>query len=330
MGMQDLSPFQRVRISTADFPEHKRLAMWREIYGRGVTNCDIEPLHEIPFRADVAFSLLPDLTIVAGSRTPATYRVTRELAGRGKDVVALSILRSGRATATQFDKELIGGVGSASVLMSSDPSASTMLSEGSFVTLAMDRTTIGALVPNLSEATGHSIRSDNPALRLLIRYLDAVQAATEFENRAIARAISSHILDLAALSLGAGGDVADLAQVRGVRAARLDAIRSDIRNNLGRGELSVEEIAARHGISPRYVRKLFWEEGSSFSVFLLEERLQQARRMLGDRRYAHLNIARVAHEAGFNDISYFNRTFRRRFLATPSDIREAARIAWGE
>ena len=67
--MQDLSPFQRVRISTSDFPEHKRLETWREVYGRGVTNCDIEPINDIPFRAVVAFSLLPDVTIAAGSRT---------------------------------------------------------------------------------------------------------------------------------------------------------------------------------------------------------------------------------------------------------------------
>ncbi len=328
--MQDLPPFQRVRISTADFPEHKRLAMWREVYGRGVTNCDIEPIRDIPFRADAAFSLLPDVTIVAGARTPATYHVTRELAGRGRDVVALSILRSGEATATQFGKELIGGVGSASVLMSSDPSASTMLSEGRFVTLAMPRPSISALVPNLSEAAGLSVRSDNPALRLLTRYLDLVEAAAGFENHAVATAVSTHILDLAALALGARGDVAEQAQLRGGRAARLDAIRADIRNHLGAGDLSVDEIAARHGISSRYVRKLFWEQGSSFSVFLLEERLQKAHRMLGDIRYAHLNIARIAHEAGFNDISYFNRSFRRRFLATPSDAREAARLTWRE
>jgi AraC-like DNA-binding protein len=326
--MQDLPPFQRVRISTADFPEHKRLELWREVYGRGIANCDIEPLHDIPFRADVAFSLLPEVTIAAGARTPATYRVTRQLAGRGRDIVALSILRSGAATATQFGHELIGGIGSASVLMSSDPSASTMLSEGSFVTLALARSSISALVPNLSPHAGRPIQSDNPALRLLIRYLDAVQDTTAFESHAMARTVSTHILDLAALALGARGDVAEQAQLRGAKAARLDAIRSDIRSNLGHGELSMEEIAVRHGISTRYVRKLFEEQGSSFSVFLLEERLEKAQRMLGDRRYAHLNIARIAHEAGFNDISYFNRTFRRRFLATPSDIRETARMTW--
>jgi len=326
--MQDLPAFRRVRISTADFPEAKRLDMWRELYGRGIANCDIEPINDIPFRADVEFSLLPDVTIAAGSRTPATYNVTRELAGRGKDIVALSILRSGAATATQFDRELVGGVGSANVLLSEHPSTSTMLSHGSFVTLALARSSLSALVPNLADAAGRSIRNDNPALRLLIRYLDAVQAGTEFETHAIARTVSTHILDLAALALGARGDVAEQAHVRGVRAGRLDAIRSDIRNRLGYSELSVDEIASRHGISPRYVRKLFEEQGSSFSVFLLAERLEKARLMLGDRRYMHLNIARIAHEAGFSDVSYFNRTFRRRFLATPSDIREAARMAW--
>jgi AraC-like DNA-binding protein len=42
-------------------------------------------------------------------------------------------------------------------------------------------------------------------------------------------------------------------------------------------------------------------------------------------RYAHLNIAQIAHESGFGDVSYFNRMFRRRFGVTPSDVREEAR-----
>jgi AraC-like DNA-binding protein len=52
--------------------------------------------------------------------------------------------------------------------------------------------------------------------------------------------------------------------------------------------------------------------------------------MLIDRRYAHLNIAQIAHESGFGDVSYFNRAFRRHFGAKPSDFREAARLAWQE
>ena len=54
----------------------------------------------------------------------------------------------------------------------------------------------------------------------------------------------------------------------------------------------------------------------------------KAHRILIDRRYAHLNIAQVAHESGFGDISYFNRAFRRHFGARPSDFRETARLTW--
>ena len=32
----------------------------------------------------------------------------------------------------------------------------------------------------------------------------------------------------------------------------------------------------------------------------------------------------MAGEAGFNDLSHFNRAFRRRFGVTPSDVRRAA------
>lgn len=84
-------------------------------------------------------------------------------------------------------------------------------------------------------------------------------------------------------------------------------------------------IAGRHGISSRYVRKLFEQEGTSFTAFVLTGRLTRVRRMLSETRYAHLTIAQVAHACGFNDISYFNRAFRRHFSATPTDVREATK-----
>ena len=326
--MQDLQLLRRVRVSTQDIPENKRLATWREVYGRGIFNVDIEPIGDAPFRADVTFSLLPNASIAAGSRSPAHYRVTRELAGRGRDGIAISILRSGAASATQFGNELIDGIGSASVLSSDAPSTSTLHSDGSFITLALSRPAIAALVPNLSSALGRPISSDNAALRLLTRYLDIVQAGDESDNREIAHSVSTHIFDLAALALGARGDSADIAKQRGAKAARFAAITSDILGRLGHSNLSADGIAARHGISSRYVRKLFEEDGSSFSSFVLAERLVRVRSMLVDRRYAHLNIAQIAHENGFGDVSYFNRAFRRHFGATPSDFREAARREW--
>jgi AraC-like DNA-binding protein len=93
---------------------------------------------------------------------------------------------------------------------------------------------------------------------------------------------------------------------------------------LGRHDLSAGTIAASHGISQRYLRRLFEREGTSFSEFVLAQRLAKSYRMLVDRRYDQLNITQIAHEAGFSDLSHFNRTFRRVHGATPSDVRKAA------
>jgi AraC-like DNA-binding protein len=48
--------------------------------------------------------------------------------------------------------------------------------------------------------------------------------------------------------------------------------------------------------------------------------------MLTDLRFVDRSISRIAHDAGFNDISHFNRSFRRAYGASPSDVqREAPR-----
>jgi AraC-like DNA-binding protein len=311
---------RRLHISTEMFPDEKRLAMWREVYGRGIAQVDIEPLSDAPFHAEVTFHHLPDVAIASGSRSAAHYRVTRELANDGRDIIAVSILRSGEASATQFDQELIGGVGSASVLSGADPSVSTLSTDGSFITLALSRPAIAALAPDYAAAFGRPIPADDPALRLLIKYLDVVSAADELTHPDVARSVSAHILDLVALALGARGDHAEAA-IGGAKAARLKALKSDVMSMLGDCELSSEIIAGRHGISSRYVRKLFEHDGTSFTSFVLGERLTRVRRMLRDPRYAHLTIAQLAHACGFNDISYFNRAFRRHFGGTPTDVR---------
>ena len=313
---------RRIHISTEMFPDEKRLAMWREVYGRGIAQVDIEPLTDAPFHADVTFNLLPNVAIAAGSRSPAHYRVTHELLKDGRDIVAVSILRSGEASATQFGQELISGVGSASVLSGADPSVSTLNTDGSFITLALSRPALADLAPDYAAAFGRPIPADDPALRLLTKYLDAVLAADELAHPDVARSVSAHILDLVALALGARGDQAEAA-LGGAKAARLKALKSDVMTMLGNSELSSELVAGRHGISSRYVRKLFEQEGTSFTAFVLGERLIRVRRMLRDPRYAHLTIAQLAHACGFNDISYFNRAFRRQFCATPTDVRES-------
>lgn len=318
--MQEVQPrLVHVHGSTDRYPDERHLSIWPERPASGAAHV-VEPSDD-PVHAEVTCTLLSSVAIVCGPRSASHYRVSRELLKNCRDVVAISISQSGEALATQIQisQELIGG--GASVLPGADASGCTLTDDGALMTLALARPAIAELAPDFEAALGRTIPADDPALRLLVRYLDAVIAADELAHPEVARSVATHVLDLAALVLGARSRGAQAA-AGGTKAARLKALKADVISMLGDCELSSEMIASRHSISSRYVRKLFEQEGTSFTSFVLAERLARVRRMLGEIRYAHLTIAQTAHACGFNDISYFNRAFRRHFGATPTDVRE--------
>jgi AraC-like DNA-binding protein len=83
-------------------------------------------------------------------------------------------------------------------------------------------------------------------------------------------------------------------------------------------------LAARQRVTPRYIHKVFEGEGTTFSRFVLGQRLARVHRLLTDPRHADRTIGAIVYDAGFGDLSTFNRAFRRQFGATPSDVRAAA------
>ncbi len=183
---------------------------------------------------------------------------------------------------------------------------------------------ISPAVRGLDTAYCRRIPADSAALRLLRRYVGILEEAATFADPDLQRHAVTHIHDLIALAIGATRDAAEVAGGRGVRAARLRAIKQDIAENLDRAELSVDQIATRHRVTPRYVRMLFEAEGTSFTDHVLGQRLARAHRLLTDPRFAIEKISTIAFDAGFGDLSYFNRTFRRQYGAPPSDVRAAA------
>lgn len=62
----------------------------------------------------------------------------------------------------------------------------------------------------------------------------------------------------------------------------------------------------------------------TYSRYVLDQRLALAYRRLRHPRLAARTISSIASDAGLGDLSYFNRTFRRRYSITPSDARRQA------
>jgi AraC family transcriptional activator of tynA and feaB len=109
------------------------------------------------------------------------------------------------------------------------------------------------------------------------------------------------------------------------RSGVLFQILSDhIARNFRNPQLGAAEIAAVHGISTRYVHKLFEQHGpgQTLTEYVIDCRLVWAARRLADP-WAHATVTDTAYEAGFSDLTHFYRAFRRRYGAAPGKFRTA-------
>jgi AraC-like DNA-binding protein len=102
----------------------------------------------------------------------------------------------------------------------------------------------------------------------------------------------------------------------------LKSIKAHLANHLSNGDLTPDSLAPHFGMSARSIQRLFERDGTTFTEFLRERRLQRVHRMLASRRFDALSITDIAFACGFGELSHFNRYFRARFGLSPRDLRK--------
>ncbi len=312
-------------FSSAGLPEHlchrQRFQLWRDLYHTEVTAVEIE-ISEKPFEATLQASAIGQLTharmegtINRVTRTPQsvrndpldTYNLVMNL---GSSVIA----------GTYGANEIVMETGSA-FLDASQPQRFSGGDHNVWANLVVPRKLLDDKFTGIADKQGILITSRNESLGLLRNYLAMVDGVALPAGSALLDHVSETIIDLLGLATGVKGEDAELAGTRGLRAARLQAILKQIRNNHRNPALSAPLVGLQLGLSARYVQDLLAASGSSFSERILELRLQDAKTMLADAQHRGKRIGDIALEVGFNDISYFNRSFKRRFGCSPGESR---------
>jgi AraC-like DNA-binding protein len=318
------------RFSTDELPPAERLLLWREVVGRSIVKLEIEPLGEETPHFEAVFRRLPGLGIASMRTTPVRVTRTPQLvAADGSDDLVLSVPVTGTTVVSQLGRSDHVADGDAALMLNAEPGTVEIGAGAHFLSLRVPFATLAPLLIDFDPANLGPIDGDGEAMRLLLSYVALVQREFMLAAPELRRAFVSHVQDLLALALGATRDFAAFAAGRGARAARMHAIKADIGERLGDQGLSVGSVARRQRVTPRYVQRLFEADGTTFSEFVRDRRLENAHRCLTDPRRRAESVTTIALECGFADLSYFVRAFRRRFGATPSDVRGAAIRAAG-
>jgi len=296
-----------------------------EVLGRNLQKVQVEPLVEGDFHTAVTFRRMPGLALYEASRSAAIYRRSRELIEHD-DLFVITGLTPGYEV-RHLGRTLNMKCGEAVILTGAEPASFGGPAQNSVSLLRVPVRLLSPLIADLDSAYGRSIPADSPALQLLTRYLGILQGAGTFAMPELRRQAVAHIHDLIALAIGATRDAGEIAKGRGARAARLPLIKEDIATRLDQPDLSVATVAARQRIKPRQIQRLFESEGTTFTEYVLAQRLARAHRLLRNPLHASQKISTIALDVGFGDLSHFNRAFRRRYGMAPSDVRAGGRLA---
>jgi AraC-like DNA-binding protein len=306
-------------LSTRGISDRDRYGLIREFYGRICMGVDVAPLQGVPLELDVSTLILPGVAAMTASTTPAAWERRPSLMADGNDDVCISWGAGGYRFARPGRPDLEIAPGTACIMPLDRPWTAAAL-DGSWKTnIQIDRRLLAERVPGLDDIAPDRIDRRSPEGALLFDYHWSVSRLPVSE--AMAPPVAAHFVDLTALALGVRGDSRRFALSGGVRAARLLSIKRHVARNLHRSTLSARTTARALGISERYVRGLLADEGTSFSDYVADRRLDAIRHRLLQPAAVARPIADIAAELGFAEPSTFYRRFKARFGLSPSEMR---------
>jgi AraC-like DNA-binding protein len=320
---------QKIIFTSDELPaglgDQARFSLWRDMYVACYGENDMSYASARPFAMRSEFARLGEVGIAQATGTIDRYKRTlQQIAVDGHGDFQFGFNQRGaRAFVAQRGRELVCGIGQLMFLSTAE--AREVRGEAdhwAWIGMGIAGERFLELVPGAEDLVARPFDHNAPAMRHLARYLAFVFNADEIgDDPALVSQASTTLRDLAGLAVGARGDVAEIARGRGMRAARVQEIITEIRAGFADPAFSAHGVGLKLGLSPRYVQELLQETDAGFTARVLELRLRKARAMLADARHDRLKVSDIALACGFNEVSYFNRCFRRRFGASPTQLR---------
>ena len=184
---------------------------------------------------------------------------------------------------------------------------------------SLPRRMVHRYAPRWRDPNTLNIRETEPSVDLIREYVLRLADPAFRVDDTVAEVLGENLCALVGVVVGRGVD--SLTEAHPQLDLRLEALLAYMRRNCSDPDLGPAVAAAHLRISVRTVHKLMEPTGRTFGEWLLDERLLRCVRMLEDTTHARRKISDIAWTCGFNDLSHFNKMFRSRLGATPSDLR---------
>lgn len=314
-----------VRIACDRVEPARRVEYWREMISSSFVSLDCEVPRSGDFSGSVSNGELRDVQVsrvVADAqrvaRTPARIRQSPE------DFFLLSFQLRGNGRVIQDERDALLAPGDFALYDSARPYRLLFDQPFEQIVLRLPRTLVSRRMVRPERVTAVPFRSGRASANLAFGFVAAL--ANELPSLAPATQAVFHqaLVDILVGTLAEpfdGSQGGDSGHGLSSRHALRQRIRQFVEDRLSQPDLDCRRIADAHGISSRYLSKLFAEEDLHLSEWLWARRLDRARAAIEASPSTGLSITRIAYEWGFKDPAHFSRAFKARFGQSPSELR---------
>jgi AraC family transcriptional regulator, positive regulator of tynA and feaB len=313
--------------TTGVLPEEDQFTFWREVVWEAFVPVTLSRgAGETAFAGSVGASRVGPLGIAAiASDAQKVERTAADVRRRAGDVFFLNMPLRGNSTVTQDGRAAELGPGDFAIVDGARPFALDFAADFEQISLTLPHDLLAPLLRAPDVATARIVRGDSGLGAVAGGAMRPFFDGGAGIDAAMARPLAERLASLVALALGAGSVAA-----AGSRAALTQAALDEVERSLGDPELTPALVAARIGISTRYLHQLFSARGPSFGRWLLGRRLERCRTDLADPELAHWSIGEIGWRHGITDPSYLARAFRRAYGVSPGEHRRTAAAALGQ
>ena len=304
--------------STDQVPEKQALSYWKDAV------CDaflrVQTEYDDTSRFQGTISSTPIGTLVANDARSQSHIVKRNQHGIGRDRddwFFVNLHRAGTCSLTQGRHTHTPDVGDFSFHDSTRPFDLRFHDDMALTCFVVPQSALLARTIDARAAVARPLSSSGAGV-LFRNFATALAQAAPGLSVPEGMLAGNIFIDLLALALGANDDGREAARPA-ARRVLFEHVGAQIRSMISDPGLTISAAADSVRMAPRTLQTLFQNNGTSFSAFVIEQRLLLADRLL--TRSATLSVTEIAYAVGFSDLSHFSRSFHRRFGLTARDRR---------
>lgn len=311
------------KVSTDIVPRRQAFSFWQDVICDTFIHLDCASSQSANFAGHLTSQPLGDFTLSSMASDLIDLARTRSRISEAREEYCLIVVQGrGRTLAEQDGRRTILETGDLALFDSARPYVATLETGFHHYVLKVPRESVRRRLGAIEAVTATRVAGHAGVGKIASGFVRGLVDEVGALDDATCRKLAETSMDLVAAALASALPVSTAASV--TRVAHLARAKAFIAANAQRFDLAPEHIAAATGVSERYLRELFAEEGCSVTRYVWSYRYDKCKAALADPAQAHRAISDIAFGWGFNDMSHFSRLFRDRTGMSAREFREAA------